>query len=407
MEQHRLQQTDDLSLTVEVIDTYADFERLRPIWDALEARDPEANLFLSWRWMAEAFRDNRYRWSVCVATESGAPGRALAILPLKYRLHWSSSRQEFQTEIEAGGRLIWSEYTGFLCDPHFEKAALSAIAGKLAAMPWVRLSMRYVAQERRSRLFTEAFDSEKFSSRFRGYLINGKQTNNLLCPQVDLPEDFDVYLRTQISTNRRQQYKRFKRNHLDTGEYHIRLADDSSVEADLTALLDFWTAKWSESKGMAQAKRVAANYRDVLSAAHRIGALHLPVLYRGDTPLGALGHVVDHSTGLMHFIVAGRDEAASEPFIGAALHFSAIEWAIGEGLICYDFCHGNEAYKYSYGAQDLEVKYFEVRRSSPEDDMVLDSISVGAAMKRVATFLERGEAEKATRACNQIADLFS
>ena len=51
--------------------------------------------------------------------------------------------------------------------------------------------------------------------------------------------------------------------------------------------------------------------------------------------------------------IVGRDEDASEPFIGLLLHAHAIRWAIENNLRTYDLCHGNEPYKYSLGAIDI------------------------------------------------------
>ncbi|SFN85301.1 Acetyltransferase involved in cellulose biosynthesis, CelD/BcsL family [Roseovarius lutimaris] len=407
MKHNQIKPVPDTALQVSIIDSYADFVKLRDAWQGLERRDPESTVFLTWDWMAQIFRDRPFRWSVLVVRDPARAGDVLCILPLKYRVHWSTSRKEFQTELEAAGRLLWSEYTGFLCNPAHEVEALTAAAGKLARMPWTKLSMRYVAQHRRCTIFTEALADQGFSVRFRDYLINNKETNNLLCPQVELPEDFDTYLKTQLSSNTRQKFNRFRRKSLDTGDYNITCADNTSFESDLEALLTFWKQKWSAQKGEEQAERVAANYRDVLTAAQRTGTLFMPVLRKGNTPLGALGHVLDVKNGLMHFIVAGRDFEAKETFIGSAMHFHSIEWAIAQGYICYDFCHGNEAYKYNYGAQDHDVLYFEVRRKNLRDDLVLDSICIGDAMRRVETFLSSGKIDHAARACAQIAKLFS
>ena len=87
----------------------------------------------------------------------------------------------------------------------------------LAGMPWMKFSMRYVAQDRRCRLFTDAFAAKGFDVSYKEYLINRKTTDNLVCPQVDLPEDFPAYLANQVSANRRQKYARLKRDHLDSG----------------------------------------------------------------------------------------------------------------------------------------------------------------------------------------------
>jgi len=392
---------------VSLIESIAEFEKMRAAWQNLEQRDPESNVFLTWNWLAHAFAANSYRWSVLSVRRGGPTGPIVCIVPLKYRVHWSSSRQEFQTELEPAGRLLWSEYTGFLCDPVHEQAALTAAASHLARLPWVKLSMRYVAQHRRCKIFTDALEAREFSVAYKPYLINGGETNNLLCPQVDLPENFDTYLQAQVSANRRQQYNRFKRKFLDTGEYTITCADVGSFESDVATLITFWKAKWAPEKGEGSAERGARNFENVLRAALATGTLFMPVLRHGDTPLGVLGHVLDEKNGLVHFIIAGRDATADEPFIGAALHFFAIEWAIRQDYICYDFCHGNEAYKYTYGAKDHEVLFFEIRRLALSDDLVFDSLCVGEALKRVQGFVESEKPDLASKGLSQLARLFT
>lgn len=392
-------------LKVEIVDAWSGFEKLRATWNRLHDRDMEATFFLSWDWMAHAFRDKPLRWSIIVVREPG--GEAVCILPLKYRLHWSRSREEFQTQLEAGGRLLWSEYTGFLCDPAHEEKALAAAAQTLADMPWAQLSMRYVAQRRRAQVFTDQLAAQGLEVRYRSYKINKGQTNNLLCPQVDLPEDFQTYLANQVSSNTRQRYNKMKRRNFDTGAYRIAAATEETFEADLAGLLEFWEQRWRQQKGAATARNVASNYRDVLTAAQACGAAYLPVLYKGEERLGALGHVIDRRNGIAHFIVAGRNTEAEEPFIGDALHFHSIEWAIGQGFICYDFAHGNESYKYSYGAEDLETLYFQVRRPEPGEAGQFDIICLGEAMRRLHDYLKAGETERAEKACAQLTGLLS
>lgn len=394
-------------LQVDIVDTPDAFDALAPAWRRLQARDMESTVFLTWDWLALAFRQNPWRWSVLVVRDPVDSDEAICIVPLKYRTHWSRSQQEFQTQLEAGGRLLFSEYTGFLCDPSQEEAGLAAAADKLAAMPWSRLSMRYVAQSRRARIFTDRLAARGLSARYRDYRINKGETDNLVSPQVDLPEAFDSYLKAQVSANTRQRFNKMRRRHLDTGDYHVTHADDATLNDDITALLTFWTAKWAETKGRETAEQVAANYRSVLTAAHQCGALFLPVLKRGERRLGALGHVIDRQNGILHFIVAGRDTQAEETFIGDALHFYAIEWAIGQGFICYDFGHGNERYKYSYGAEDLQTLYFDIRRAEAGSAGMLDVLCLGEALKRMEGFIRDGKTDRAARACAQLAGLLT
>lgn len=391
---------------VEIIDTFAAFQSLRPDWERLMLKDPDAHVFLSWNWLAEAFRDNPYRWSIIIVRPTATSPDLLCVLPLKYRAHWSRNQNAFHTEIEAGGRLLWSEYTGFLCDPEHEKPALAAAATALAALPWSRLSMRYVPHQNRAETFTKTFKPDDFTVTWKDYKINKGEINNLICPAVPLPEDFETYLQTAISATSQQEYRRFART-MDTKNFRFTHSDKSTFQRDLDILIKFWMEKPDRSKGSETADTIAGNHRQVLTAALATDTLFLPVLWQGNDPIGAIGHILDPYSGQFHFIVAGHDETASDPFIGAALHYHAIETAIGSGYETYDFGHGNEKYKYSYGAVDKKVGYFSIRRKSNALSKNFDSINSGDALNRVVQFLEQGRIDKALPACQQIAKLLS
>jgi len=393
------------AIGVEVIGSWPEFEVLREPWQALERRDPQGSVFLSWHWLAEAFRTHPGRWRVILAYRGG---RLLGALPLKSRVHWSSTKSVFETEYEAGGRLIWSEYTGILCDPDWENAAIARIAQRAQSLPWARLSLRYLAPRARGETFLRAFPDDRFSADWRGYRINGGETDNLLCPQVPLPHSHAAYLNGLSSKNTRQKIRRFTRRHLDSGELRISEADTArGMQRDLDNLLQFWVANWSGQKGRARAERAAGNYREVLGVARRLGLLFLPVMWRGDRPLGGLAHIVDPWLGRVHFIVAGRDSTAAEPYIGLLLHSESIRWAIEKGYDLYDFGHGNEPYKYSFGATDREVGYLSLRRRSADSATPrFDPLCTAQALRRTRAMIEDGQTERAAAACAQLAALF-
>lgn len=394
---------DSGQVSLAAVDGVGDLEALRRDWQALERRDPEASLFLTWDWLASAFARHPGRWKVLTARTPD--GTLVGILPLKYRVHWSKTQAAFQSEIEAGGRLIWSEYTGFLCDPAQQDAVLRGFARRLQDMPWSSLSLRYVASKARADMFLTGFPPDRFRTGFRDYRISGGKTDNLVCPQVALPGDFDTYL-SGLSANTRQKIRRFTRRFLDSGEMRVTRMTPETLERDLGHLLRFWLAKWAPQKGAATARRVAGNYADVLRAAARLDALDLPVLWQGDRPLAALGHVLDRRAGRVHFIVAGRDEQAPIGNAGLLLHADSIRWAIGRGFGVYDFCHGDEPYKFSFGAEPVRVHYLAVRRRGiTADQPLLDPMSAPEALERVAGFAEAGRLAEASAGSRQIAAL--
>ena len=51
--------------------------------------------------------------------------------------------------------------------------------------------------------------------------------------------------------------------------------------------------------------------------------------------------------------------------------------------------------------------YFEARRKELSPDAVFDSLSLGAALKRMEIFIEEGRTSRAARGCAQLAKLLS
>ena len=215
---------------VDVIDCLEEFRALKSDWLALERRDPHSSVFLSWAWLAAAFAGNPGRWRVVIVY---CGSRLLCALPLKYRVHWSRSSREFQSQIEAGGRLLWSEYTGFLCDPDDQGQALALAAVKLRTMPWAQLSLRYEESPDRAQDFLSAFPVDRYDAGLREYRINKGQTDNLVCPRVALPGDFDHYLDGLRSRSHRQKLRRAMRQIGVGGDLRVSVSGADGFDEDV------------------------------------------------------------------------------------------------------------------------------------------------------------------------------
>lgn len=386
--------------TVETVSDMRALSALKPEWDKLCARDPDAGVFLSHGWLSTGFEANPGRWRVFVVRDQ--TNNVVCIFPTKNRLHWSTTRRQFQTELEEGGRLAWGEYNGFICEPEREPESLQYLAKALAHMPWKSLRLRYEPTRRRAEIFVSAL-GDGFIHRFNEYRINNGTVDNLLSLQVPLVQNFDELLATRMSANTRQKIRRQRRKLLDSGTYRIETSEDAEVVEDIARLLRNWVAKWAETKGREKALRIADRYGRALLTASEMGCLYLPILRHGDRMLGALGHIVDKGSGNVHFLVAGRDPNASDPAIGLLLHAHAIEWAAKSGYNRYDFGHGDEAYKTSFGPETVQTHYLEVRRTG--GDHVLDPVSLKPALERLGRFAAAGQADRIAAGTQQLSAL--
>lgn len=385
---------------LDAISTAEALQALKPEWQALHRRDPDAGVFLSYDWLEPGLLANPQRWRIFVVRD--AAGKAVCIFPTKQRLHWSTSYKQLQTEIEAAGRLAWGEYTGFVCCPDREAKALTALARGMAAHPWKSLSLRYETTRRRAETFAEAL-GEGFSHRFRSYRINKGTVDNLVGLSVPLLGGFDEVMRTRISANTRQKIRRQRRKLLDSGTYRITTSTQDTVERDIAGLLRNWIGQWAPSKGQDDAMEIADRYGRALLTAESMGCLYLPVLWEGDRMLGALGHVIDAKQSSVTFLVAGRNARATDPAIGLLLHAHAIEWAAEAGYETYDFGHGNQDYKQSFGPEEHRSHYLTVRRSGDKD--VLDPVSLAPALKRLGSAAKEGDLDKVQRITAQLVAL--
>jgi hypothetical protein len=386
---------------VDIIETYAAFERLKRAWEAVHSRDPNAGVFLSWDWLAWMFRANPGRWRIYALRDEGLPGGYAAFLPVRHNLHWSRSTERFQTQVTAAGRLGFSEYTGFVCAPEHEELAIPALARFVATQPWARLSLRYEPTQTRLDLFADMFDPDAFDVEWPAYTLNDGETNQLVSPQVALPDSFDAWMDT-ISARQRKKIRRAMRSGLEDRGLTIRSATADNFADQADRLIDFWAAKWDGEKSADQVIGTARKYRKLLDQAQELGVLYMPSLWEGERMLGAIAHVVDPKSRSLVAMVEGRDAAATDVEVGLLLHSHAIRQAIRAGLGTYDFGHGDERYKYSYGAQDLPLGYMVITRRTPETAPVLDRAQMQPALERTLAFLEDGKVDRATTALRQL-----
>ena len=282
---------------------------------------------------------------------------------------------------------------------------MTAIGEQLSQLPWSRLSLRYEPTGKRSSYLMKALGSRDFRSKFKDYRINKGTIDNLICPQIQLPDDYQDYLQTGVSSNTRQKIKRFTRKYLDTGELHISHTTPETVERDVDVLLTLWVQKWSGLKGRSSARRIAMKYKNMLMSFSRHGVLNLPILWQSQTPVSALGCLADHRQGHLLFILSGREEQSDIPQTGLLQHSGNIRWAIENNFKIYDFGHGDERYKYSFGAEDKTLHYFSIRRRSHKKSFLFDPLSVDESVETTKQLLNQRKFRQARNACEHLIQI--
>ncbi|WP_275190085.1 hypothetical protein [Bradyrhizobium sp. CSA112] len=100
---------------VDVITSRDTLLRLRSNREAVYQADPEAQLFMSFSWIAGWFERLGCQWIVLAAKDSPDVGDYVAFFPLQLRTE-RSREGKFHNELRTGGG-YFAGYTGFICDP--------------------------------------------------------------------------------------------------------------------------------------------------------------------------------------------------------------------------------------------------------------------------------------------------
>ncbi|MGI9462408.1 MAG: GNAT family N-acetyltransferase, partial [Aestuariivirgaceae bacterium] len=277
-------------MRIEIIDSYEKLIDLKPHWNAVYEKDPEAQFFLSWNWLSNWLDDDDDQWFVLAARSDTDPADYVGFLPL--RLSTRMRRKGgFYNEISfAGGKL--SDYAGFICVPEHLTVVICAFARHLKRSNWTCLKMECLcASQERIDLLLDHFPRKKFKISDISDISKRDKVDNLICPAVSLPQDWESYL-SSLSSSNGQKARRFLRMIETSDEFSIRLADADSIENDLTMLLDFWKAELDQRKGGSLQTTLRANFL-MLKRSFECGALFLPVLHHNGHPLAALASFID------------------------------------------------------------------------------------------------------------------
>lgn len=340
-------------MRIEVIDTFTDLAKVEDNWNAIYDADPDAQLFMSWKWLSGWLRQVAGPWFVLAAKmDNKADGPYAAFLPMRIQTRTENGR--IHNELNMAGNFA-ADYTGFLCAPGAEHLAIPAFARYVKQLNWSRLNFEnFRVSESRMRLLLANFPKANFQTSEISRVGKVDGIDNSLCPFAALPPDWDSYLET-LSTNTRQKIRRLLRQIDATEEYRITVATPETIERDLDTLLQFWETKWKPRKGDLTQTLVRSN-RAMLTRSFHADLLYLPTLWKDDRPLAALATLVDSRKRSFLFYMTGRDETFDGPPPGVILHAHSIRYAIANGFTEYDFLRGNEPYKYSFGVKERRIR---------------------------------------------------
>lgn len=399
-------------MNLEIIDNLESFQAARANWEDVYERDPQAQFFISWTWIFTTIKEIdelKIPWSILAVRSSHSASDYVGFMPLTIEIDEQESGG-FYNQLSLVG-VTDAEHPGFLCLPEYESVAISSFARYLQQQnAWSVLELPNVPQgDKRSSLFLNNFAPENFNTKEQSqdnYQDPLDEIENQIVPYITLPDSWELYLQNDLSSNMRQKIRRFMRKIENSAEYRITKVNAENLERHIEIMTGFWRASWESRKGAKECDVILRRMAFELRHCFEHGCLHLPVLWQQDKPIGIIANLVDRQKKTLLFMAGGRDETFKKLPSGLVLHAYAIKDAIQNGFKIYDFLVGNEAYKYSFGAQERYIQTVTVERNNwKERARKLDIRTLPAVLKAAQHYHRTNDLAKAERGYCQILEV--
>lgn len=390
---------------IEIVDSIRRVIEVELDWDELYKIDPDANIYLSHRFISSIAARAAGKFRILMAWSDDK--RCIGIFPLLMQTRWNKTAKRLINELDMLGHVFDADYTGVLCDPACEALVCEAFAREISKMSFGRIILSFFSgPASRLETFSAAFDPELFETTLSERKINAGKTDNLTCPYIDLPGEFSAYLQT-LSANSRQKLRRLLRQLDSDPDIHITRSRPETYKQDVAILAELWFLQYAEQKGQKRATKLAQQFREVVMIGLANGMVYLAILWRAGKPVAAQANYVDPVKRQALFHVGGRDETVRDLAVGLMLQTHCIRWSIAQGLKRYDFTLGDEPYKYSFGAVDRKISSTEIStKTGVNVSNRLDEGSREDVAEHIRRYAARGRSEDARTAARQALEVW-
>ncbi len=183
-----------------------------------------------------------------------------------------------------------------------------------------------------------------------------------VCPIIDLPADWEVYLASLDKKQRHELRRKVRKAHREARISWHR-TDNEAAELDADLDLFFRLHEQSDPEKEAfwddSARRF---FRDIAHGAQRRGWLDLSFVSFNEEPVAAL-FCFDYNGDILVYN-SGYDPAAYPGLTPGLVQFSyVIRDAIARGRKRFDFLRGDERYKYDLGGKETTIHRLTLRRA--------------------------------------------
>lgn len=301
---------------IEVLDTDAAVEALRPEWDVLWSRTPDATPFQSPHWLLPWWR--QFGTGIPRVAIERHGGRLAGVLPL-----YVLPGERKALPIGAGT----TDYLDTLGDP---AALLPAALARLRDDPVEFCDLIEIPP----------------GSALRGAAPSGWRADwsaGSPCPVLTLPE---------IPSGARRKLRMNRHRAGRAGGWTTEIAGPQTAQHFLIELVRLHQARWTAQgePGSLASEPVLAFWREAAPLLLGAGLLRLQVLRLGGEVAAAIMALL--APNRIFFYLSGFDETHAFVSPGTLLLGAMLEAAIEEGRTEAHFLRGRERYKYAWGGVD-------------------------------------------------------
>ena len=314
-------------------------------WDALLGASASDSVFLTWDWLDawwRAYGGGRHPR----LTELRDGGRLVGVAPFYVERERRFGRIPFETAALIGDGSGDSDYLDLIAFPGRERDLLERfLEGDGRAHGWEVIRLREIPE---SSPFLPLLGEHASS---RGWHWDEMRVG---CPYVDLPQDWDTYLRS-LKPRMRTKIRSLVRT-LESA-HRVRLdmcRTQEDLDARLESLFDLHHKRWNlrEESGVFESDAKRSFYADV---SRRFLSRDWLRLYSLSVDDRWLAHQFCFERGgTVHLLQEGFDPEWIEKGVGNVLRALVFGDCIERGVKRYDFLGGVTEHKLSWGA---EVKY--------------------------------------------------
>jgi CelD/BcsL family acetyltransferase involved in cellulose biosynthesis len=311
-------------LAAQRITSTDDLFALRPAWDALWRRSPEATPFQSPQWLLPWL--THFGRGGELATVITREGDALTSIAPLYVL---------REDDESLGLLLGtgiSDYLDILGDGTAALDTMRTIDCQLWDLQQLRPSSALLTAALPEGLSENVEDQEP-------------------CPVLRIEGAVDG-LETLLSTHARKKLRYYRRSLARLGEVRIEEATEENLDTLLDALYLLHAARWRRRNlpGVLGDPAIQQFHGEVARNFLRAGALRMYAT-RVDDRIVAVFYGFAHG-GTVYYYLSGYEPDLEKLSIGTLVVAHALDRAISDGASTFDFLRGAEEYKYAWGASD-------------------------------------------------------